>query len=510
MVRLPLRWLFFSLIAIFLIQVLTQACKSGMYEDSENGEPTIHWWGLYSFYEIPSTDEERFHSEYGSLKPVARTGRGSIYRIPASKTGWLEENGYRRLSDIPFRYVDPDIDRRRESESPTVWFSGYKDREIVEKILTYFETSRPDLCKRYNIGSSVRNQKITALRISRNPEIDEDEPSVMFNAAHHGNELLSIDYVLDMAALLLDLPGVPAGDALQARFPGFTAEERRRILESFEIWIVPVVNPDGLDDYWNRSIHAGRKNARGVDLNRNYPFYWGTGQTGASGNSVDAHDYRGPSAGSEPETKAMMDFAERERFVIVFSYHTFASRILFPYTIDGVMNPWPDRAWFYARHWIKDAESFRTVRKYEAARKLYAVDGTDQDWLFHKFGTLAYIVEGSMNSPLYSDGLRSIAGMRPVWKSALQQMMFGPRLQIHAVEVVHGTERPVQGAQVRLLNEVHFEQEQWTVHPQTGRFDLLPGPLERLHLEVAATGYKTVRKKIVCRAICKEKFYLTR
>jgi len=495
------------LFPVLLALLLANSCRSGMREDSERGEPTIHWWGVYSFYEIPYADEEDFRAEYGVLEPIARGGRGPIYRVPAAKTEWLEENGYRRINDVPFRYVDPDIDRRRESDDPAVWFSGYKDRETVEKILLYLEKSRPELCRRYVIGKSVRNRPIEALRISKNPEVDEDEPSLMFNGAHHGNELLSIDYVLDMAALLLDVPGVPVSAALRARFAGFTPEERRRILESFEVWIVPVVNPDGLDDYWNRSIHAGRKNARGVDLNRNYPFYWGTGQTGASGNSSDVHDYRGPSAGSEPETKVMMDFAERERFTIVFSYHTFATRVLFPYTIDGVMNPWPDRAWFYARSWAGSGESFRTERQYAAARKLYSVDGTDQDWLFYKYGTLAYIVEGSMNSPLYTEGLRSIAGMRPIWKSALLQMLAGPRLEL---KVVDASGHPLRGAEVRLLDEVRFENERWTVHPQTGRFDLLPGPLETLHLEIVAEGYQSARKKISCKSICKEKFYLTR
>jgi hypothetical protein len=171
------------------------------------------------------------------------------------------------------------------------------------------------------------------------------------------------------------------------------------------------------------------------------------------------------------------------------------------------MNPWPDRAWFYARSWAGSGESFRRERQYEAARKLYSVDGTDQDWLFFKYGTLAYIVEGSMNSPVYAEGMRSIAGMRPIWRSALLQMAAGPRLEL---KVVDASGHPIRGAEIRLLDEVRFENERWTVHPQTGRFDLLPGPLEQLHLEIAADGYQTARKKILCKNICKEKFYLTR
>ena len=50
----------------------------------------------------------------------------------------------------------------------------------------------------------------------------------------------------------------------------------RRILETLrdgapihgvDLWVVPIYNPDGL------AAHT-RKNAHGVDLNRNYPYHW--------------------------------------------------------------------------------------------------------------------------------------------------------------------------------------------------------------------------------------------
>ncbi len=498
-----------SRIFLFLLPVvfLAGSCRSGMQDEWTGKEPAIHWWDIYAFYEIPHRELPRFQQVHGFIEPVERGMSASIFRVPVRKTQWLKQNGFRRIRNVPFRYVDPDIEQRRQSDDPAVWFAGYKDDDIVAKILLYFERSRPDLCKRYVIGRSVKNRPIEALRISRNPELDEDEPSLLFNGAHHGNELLSIDYVLDMAADLLNLPGPPLAANLASRFPRLSDEERTHLLNTTEIWIVPVVNPDGLDHYWNQSIHAGRKNARGVDLNRNYPFQWGSGQTGASGGNPDGYDYRGPSPASEPETRAMMRFAERQRFAVAFSYHTFATRVLFPYTIDGIMNPWPDRALFYARRWVASGRSFRAKRHYAAARKLYSVDGTDQDWLFFRFGTLAYIVEGSMSSPLYGDGLRSIAGMRPIWQAALREMLTGPRLEI---KVVDRSGNPVRNAEIRLLDEVRLQNERWTVHPDTGRFDLLPGPLKQLHLEVAAQGYRSVRKKITCFAICKEKFYLTR
>ena len=75
-----------------------------------------------------------------------------------------------------------------------------------------------------------------------------------------------------------------------------------RKVRGVDLWLIPTINPDGL------ARHT-RKNARGVDLNRNFPWRWadldGTYESG-----------RGPA--SEPETRALMRFfkAVRPRFVV--------------------------------------------------------------------------------------------------------------------------------------------------------------------------------------------------
>jgi murein peptide amidase A len=59
------------------------------------------------------------------------------------------------------------------------------------------------------------------------------------------------------------------------------------------LWTVMTVNPDGVDA-------RSRVNARGVDLNRNFPFRWRPNAPLGSG------DYQGPAPASEPETRAIM------------------------------------------------------------------------------------------------------------------------------------------------------------------------------------------------------------
>jgi murein peptide amidase A len=78
--------------------------------------------------------------------------------------------------------------------------------------------------------------------------------------------------------------------------------------ESTQLWVIDTVNPDGV------RAHA-RKNAHGVDLNRNFPYRWHDDVPHSSGY------YPGPQPASEPETKAVMAFVQRIRPDLSIWYH---------------------------------------------------------------------------------------------------------------------------------------------------------------------------------------------
>jgi protein MpaA len=79
-------------------------------------------------------------------------------------------------------------------------------------------------------------------------------------------------------------------------------------LQGTQLWVIATVNPDGL------RAHT-RKNAHGVDLNRNFPFHWQGHVTPSSGY------YPGPKPASEPETRAVIRFADRIRPQVSVWYH---------------------------------------------------------------------------------------------------------------------------------------------------------------------------------------------
>ncbi len=79
-----------------------------------------------------------------------------------------------------------------------------------------------------------------------------------------------------------------------------------KVASDTDLWVIPTMNPDGL-------AHGTRQNARGVDLNRNWPMNWRRGPRGAT--------YPGRRAASEPETRAVMRFLEKLRPRFASSIH---------------------------------------------------------------------------------------------------------------------------------------------------------------------------------------------
>jgi protein MpaA len=89
---------------------------------------------------------------------------------------------------------------------------------------------------------------------------------------------------------------------------------RMDVPRDVDLWLVDSMNPDGV-------ANDVRHNANQVDLNRNFPLNWGP--IGEPGDG----QYAGPSAGSEPETKAMVEFITDIRPDITLWYHQDLYRI---------------------------------------------------------------------------------------------------------------------------------------------------------------------------------------
>ena len=401
----------------------------------------------------------------------------------------------RQVKRAPYRYKQDGFEERmakpvaRDPQGHIVVNDGYHDDAMVGRLLEAFAQNYPDITKLEQIGTTWQHRPIWALRICGNAVDELDRPSFLFVAAHHGNELLSTEFVLDIIQVLTR-----------------SYEKNARVrdwLNHYEIWCLPLANPDGCHRFFHVAA-SGRKNGRdnngnglndftdGVDLNRNYPFRWHT--LGESGSKSDpaAGWYRGPEPASEPEVRAIVQFADRERFVALISYHTAGTKILVPYTIDNCRSPHPNTAWVLAGHMAALADSGREDRDYLPVRNLYSVDGTDQDWHYWRHGTLAYLWEGPRTNPPYQYRDRYVAGVRPGWQFLLDRLADGPTLSGH---VRDSDGKPLEA--VITLDEIKtYEGEVHTSHPVTGRFDRILPKVGTYHLKLSKEGYETRSVKV--------------
>ena len=372
-------------------------------------------------------------------------------------------------TQLPFKYRDAVL-RAHLGVAPSTTKLGpridesYKDAAMVEALLVAWAARYPQLTRLEELGRSREGRPILALLISRNAAIDEVEPAVLLDGAHHGGELISTEIVLDAMQQLLEGHGIDG--------------ELTRFVDTLAVWCVPLVNVDGNHRYVHETRDYDRKNGRdvddngrldgtdGVDLYRQYPVRWGgLGEVGSR--SWPYHyRYRGPSAASEPEVVAMMALAERERFAASIDFHTAATKILVPYTDPSLKNPVDNEAWAIAEAIGKTLPMQPSRRRYDVVRNLYPVDGTAQDWFRFAFGTVALLVEAPQHNPLPWPTARTanVVGTRGTWQGLLRAVSDGPSVRVRVIDVDGA---PVEAA-VTVLEQAPREGERWTSRPRDG------------------------------------------
>ncbi|MGH1365897.1 MAG: M14 family metallopeptidase [Calditrichia bacterium] len=253
----------------------------------------------------------------------------------------------------------------------------------VNQKLQSFQNTHPQIAAVSSIGQSLEGRQISALKISDNVSQDEDEPVVIFFGAHHAREWISVDVPLLTADHLLNAYG---SDTLITR-----------LIDNAEVWFVPMVNPDG-HQYSVTTNRLWRKNRRdngdgtfGVDLNRNYGYQWGG--PGSSGDSF-SETYRGPSAFSEPESRAVRDFLNREQPKAMITYHSYSQLVLYPWGHTNA--PTPDDVQLDQLASAMAAKILAVHGKSytpQQASDLYLASGDTADWLYAVQNAMAFTIE---------------------------------------------------------------------------------------------------------------------
>lgn len=169
-------------------------------------------------------------------------------------------------------------------------------------LLNEFATNYPDLCKLDTIGTSVTGRLIPVIKISDNVHQDEEEPDFFYSSTMHGDEVTGYVLMLRLIDYLLS---------------NYQNDARiKKLIDSTEIWINPLANPDGTYSAGNTDITgATRSNANNADLNRDFPY---------PGNENSPH---------QKETQDMMHFMESKHFIFAANFHGGTEVVNYPWDI---------------------------------------------------------------------------------------------------------------------------------------------------------------------------------
>ena len=216
------------------------------------------------------------------------------------------------------------------------------------------------------------------VKISDNPNVNENEPEILYDAVHHAREPMSVHQLIFYMWYLLE---------------NYTSNpEIQTIINNTELYFVPFVNPDGF--IYNETTHPNgggmwRKNRRdhfngdyGVDNNRNYNYIDGAngGVWGTNGISFNTNSdvYCGLNAFSEPENQAMKWFIEQHEFKIVLNNHSYSDLLLYPFGFD-VNSYTADHNTYFA---ISDCMTSSNNLDSQLAWELYPAAGNSDDFMY--------------------------------------------------------------------------------------------------------------------------------
>lgn len=253
-----------------------------------------------------------------TLEALARENDISLARLRAANPALDPQNlqiGAQLRIPLPFAVVPTDVP-----------FTS----QLLELCVRGLAARYPFLM-RQTIASTAFGRPVTLLRIGQGTQ------SVLYNASHHANEWITTPLVMQFIeeyalAVVENRP-----------IYGLNA---RRLYERTQLYLVPMVNPDGVDlltgaiaadsfqyaqaesiarDYPEIPFPSGWKaNLMGVDLNLNYPAGWTQARENKAALGITApapRDFVGWAPLDQPETIAMVALTQRVNPRLTLSFH---------------------------------------------------------------------------------------------------------------------------------------------------------------------------------------------
>jgi hypothetical protein len=249
----------------------------------------------------------------------------------------------------------------------------------------------PNLVKLEVLGRTHQRRELIALKVTQGAKGKRDgsRPAVLYSSLQHAREWISVEVNRRLLHHFID---------------GWRANNRgiRQLLKTTELWFVIVANPDGYqytfdtERLWRKNLRDNNVDGQitvgdGVDPNRNFAEHWGYDNEGSSPDPAD-ETYRGPSAGSEPETQALAGLIDRIRPKFQSNFHSNGEWLLYPqgWQVGTLDADYP----LYVALGGTDANSaIPGFNPGQSADTLYVTNGETTDYADTSAGTIAYTPE---------------------------------------------------------------------------------------------------------------------
>jgi hypothetical protein len=266
-----------------------------------------------------------------------------------------------RLAGIGFsvRILTPNI--------TAVYDANFRTPAVDGQYLTYAQfrdtmatiaANNSGICRLETLGTSFNGNLMLAMKVSDNPGIHENEPAIHFEGDMHGDEKIGWAVAFEMLKYLVSNYGT---DTLVTR-----------LVNTREIWLLPMYNPDGY-------IAGDRYNGNNVDMNRNWGWMWG-------------NEYNmGASPLSEPENRAVVGHILRNPLVMFVSFHAGTEFISYPWSCSDAAAPEKSLLDFLSNRYAVP-NGYEVGQGYQG---MYPINGSTKDWDYGQ-GMMGWSIEVHM------------------------------------------------------------------------------------------------------------------
>ncbi len=308
----------------------------------------------------------------------------------------------------------------------------------------------PNICELIQFGTSVQNRPLYFMKISDNVTQQENEPEFRYISSIHGDEVVGYDLLIRLIQLLTTQYG--------------TNPRITNIVDNTELWICPMLNPDGY-------IAHSRYNSNMVDLNRNFPMPVGS--------------LHPDGLAWQPETQAVMNHGADNNVILSANLHGGALVVNYPWDYTYDLAPDNDliiqAALAYASNNSSMYNSTEFPQGITNGAQWYVVSGSLQDWSYGLTRAIDLTIEVGNNKWPPSTQLDAYWNLNQ--ESLLSLIEFSQK-------GLHGTVTSSEGTPLEAWISINGNGIDIKTDPQVGDYHrlLLPGTYT---VTAYASGYQS-------------------